>query len=59
MREDWQNNGSTDLYQRALEKARQILETHQPEPLPEDVLAKMRSIVEETEEELGVKNIED
>ena len=54
MREDWQTGGSTDLHQRALEKARQILETHQPEPLPEDVLATMRGIVEEAEEELGV-----
>ena len=54
MREDWQKSGSTDLYQRALEKARQILETHQPEPLPEDVLATMRGIVEEAEEELGI-----
>ncbi len=55
MREDWQTDGSTDLHQRATEKARQILETHKPEPLPEEVLAKMRSIIEEAEEELGVK----
>jgi trimethylamine--corrinoid protein Co-methyltransferase len=55
MREDWQAGGSTDLHQRATEKARQILETHQPEPLPDDVLAKMRAIVEEAEEEMGVK----
>jgi len=54
MREDWQAGGSTDLHQRATEKARQILETHRPEPLPEDVLAKMRAIVEEAEEELGL-----
>ena len=54
-REDWQADGSTDLHQRATEKARQILETHQPEPLPEEVLATMRSIIEEAEEELGVK----
>ena len=55
----WKADGSTDLHQRATEKARHILETHQPEPLPEEVLAKLRSIVEEAEEELGVKNIED
>jgi len=54
MREDWRRSGSTDLYQRALEEARHILETHQPEPLPEDVLATMREIVEEAEEELGI-----
>lgn len=55
MREDWQADGGTDLHQRATQKARQILETHQPEPLPDEVLAKMRAIVEEAEEELGVK----
>ena len=55
MREDWQASGSTDLHQRATQEARHILETHQPEPLPEEVLAKLRSIVEEAEEELGVK----
>ncbi len=54
MREDWEADGSTDLHQRATEKARHILETHQPEPLPEEVLAKLRSIVEEAEEELGI-----
>jgi hypothetical protein len=30
------------------------LETHQPDPLPEDVLATIRSIIEGAEEELGV-----
>jgi trimethylamine--corrinoid protein Co-methyltransferase len=54
MREDWEASGSTDIYQRALEKARHILETHKPEPLPDDVLASIRSIVEGAEEELGI-----
>jgi len=54
MREDWVDSGSTDIYQRALEEARHILETHKPDPLSHDVLAKMRSIIEEAEEELGV-----
>ena len=54
MREDWVKEGSTDIYQRALEQARFILENHKPDPLPEDVLAAIRSIVEEAEEELGV-----
>jgi trimethylamine--corrinoid protein Co-methyltransferase len=54
MREDWVKEGSTDIYQRALEQARFILENHKPEPLSEDVLAAIRSIVEEAEEELGV-----
>jgi trimethylamine--corrinoid protein Co-methyltransferase len=54
IREDWKASGSTDIYQRATEKARQILETHKPDPLPDDVLAKMRLIIEEAEAEIGV-----
>jgi hypothetical protein len=37
-----------------LEEARYILENHKPEPLPENVLTTIRSIVEESEAELGV-----
>ena len=54
MRERWTAAGSTDMYQRAIEEARHILETHKPDPLPANVLAAMRGIVEEAEEELGV-----
>jgi trimethylamine--corrinoid protein Co-methyltransferase len=54
-REDWEAGGRSDLYQRALEEARYILENHKPDPLPEDVLAAIRSIVEEAEAELGVR----
>ena len=54
MREDWSQLGGTDMYQRATEEARRILETHKPDPLPDSVLATLRSIVEEAEEELGV-----
>jgi trimethylamine--corrinoid protein Co-methyltransferase len=53
-REDWEAGGRTDIYQRALEEARYILENHKPEPLPENVLATIRSIVAESEAELGV-----
>ncbi len=54
MREDWEAAGEKDLYQRSLEKARHILETHKPDPLPENVLKDIRAIVEEAEAELGV-----
>ena len=54
MREDWQASGSTDIHARASEEARRILETHRPDPLPDDVLGTIRSIVEEAEKELGV-----
>jgi trimethylamine--corrinoid protein Co-methyltransferase len=50
--ETWQASGSTDSYQRALEKTRDILQTHKPKPLPDKVLAEMRSIITETEAEL-------
>ena len=53
-REDWEEGGKTDIYQRALEEARYILENHKPEPLPENVLDTIRSIVAESEAELGV-----
>jgi trimethylamine--corrinoid protein Co-methyltransferase len=55
MREDWQASGAKDIYQRALEQARYILENHQPEPLPDEVLSTLRSIVEEAEAELGIR----
>ena len=51
-RDKWEERGSTDLYQRCLAEARTILETYKPEPLPEDVRAELRSIVEETEDHL-------
>ncbi len=48
----WENDGATDSYTRALAKVRTILETHQPEPLPDEVLSKIRAIIHETEAEL-------
>jgi trimethylamine--corrinoid protein Co-methyltransferase len=52
----WEAAGATTAYERATEKAKWILENHKPEPLPDDVLAKIRSIVVETEKEMGVKS---
>jgi trimethylamine--corrinoid protein Co-methyltransferase len=51
--ETWRASGATDSYQRALEKTRDILQNHKPDPLPETVRAEMRSIITETEGELG------
>ena len=51
MRENWENAGAKDLVQVAREKARHILETHKPTPLPDDVRKRIREIVEEGEEE--------
>ena len=55
VREDWEARGSTDMYQRAMEKARGLLETHKPEPLPDDVLAQVRSIVDKADRERAAK----
>ncbi len=54
VRESWEESGSRNIHERAWDKANHILDTHQPEPLPDNVLATIRSIVEEAEEELGV-----
>ncbi len=54
MRSVWEEAGSTPAYGRAVEKARWILETHNPQPLPEAVSDVIRSIVVETEKELGI-----
>jgi trimethylamine--corrinoid protein Co-methyltransferase len=50
--EMWRASGATDSYQRALEKTRDILQTHQPKPLPEKVQTDIRSLISETEGEL-------
>jgi trimethylamine--corrinoid protein Co-methyltransferase len=52
--EDWKAAGGTDIYQRAAEKVKSILERHNPEPLRNDVCARIRSIIAETEDALGV-----
>ena len=54
VREEWEAAGSMTLYERATAKAREILDTYQPEPLPESVAAEMRDIVADAEKDLGV-----
>jgi trimethylamine--corrinoid protein Co-methyltransferase len=53
-RESWEARGGTDIFQRAMEEARYILEHHQPDPIADSALAEMRWIVEEAEKELGI-----
>jgi trimethylamine---corrinoid protein Co-methyltransferase len=52
-REDWQERGSRDLYAEAQGKARDIIAEHRPEPLPDDVAAKIHAIVEKTDRLAG------
>ena len=54
MRENWEEEGSTDAYKRTHDKMIDILETYEPPPLPDDVQENVRSIVVEAEKELGV-----
>lgn len=54
MRGTWESKGSTSAFDRAMDKVRYILENHQPEPLPDEVLNRIRAIVVEAEEELGL-----
>lgn len=54
MRGSWEKAGATTAYERAMTKVRHILETHRPEPLPDDVVAAIRAIVEETETQMGI-----
>lgn len=49
----WQAAGARDSYQRALEKTRDILKNHRPQPLPENILVDIRSIIDEAHEELA------
>ncbi len=48
-RENWQKKGSKDVYTKALEKARQILESHKPEPLPQNAREQIRAMIEKIE----------
>jgi len=54
IREEWKAAGSTSLHDRALEKARQILATHVPAPLPDGVADELAAIIRDAERELEV-----
>jgi trimethylamine--corrinoid protein Co-methyltransferase len=45
MRHKWLEDGSKDITQRAKEKAKQILTSHKPLPIPEDARLKIRELV--------------
>ncbi len=54
VREDWEERGSTDLHARCRATAQEVLAEHHPEPLPDDVAARIHAIVEETDRAAGV-----
>ena len=53
-RAKWEERGSTDLYQRALEEAKRILREHKVDSLPDSIREELREVVEETEDHLEV-----
>jgi trimethylamine---corrinoid protein Co-methyltransferase len=55
MRQFWNERGSKDLATVCDEKAREILETHQPDPLPDEVHEELLAIIAAREEELGIR----
>ena len=42
----WESKGGKDLTQKAKEEARKIIDTHQPDPLSDDVKKTIREIVD-------------
>jgi len=49
VREDWQADGARGLHQTANQKAKEILENHKPEPLPDKMVAELKRIVKKAE----------
>lgn len=54
-RASWLEEGGTSMTERAYEEANSIINSHKPEALPEGAVKKIREIVEESEEEYGLK----
>ena len=51
--EEWQAGGATDMRTRALARTRELLETHVPPPLDQDVVGQIRAIVADLDAKLG------
>ena len=49
MRGAWEKKGSKSLIQSANQKAVELLNTHEPEPLPEDLIQELKRIVKSAE----------
>jgi len=52
VRDNWAARGGKDMYEKAWEKARDLLENYDPPQLPETTRSKLRAIINETEKEL-------
>lgn len=47
--DSWKEAGEQDLRERASEKAREIVENHEPKPLPDEVIREMDEVLDEAE----------
>ena len=54
MRHSWLKDGGKDMTQRALEKARHILATHKPLPVPEEARLALRIFINNEEKSRGL-----
>ena len=54
VREEWEMDGSTTLYHRSNERAKELVESHKVEELPSDVKEQIRAIVAKSEKDAGV-----
>ena len=53
VREEWQADGATDMYERARRRACELLDSHRREPLDEEVKRQMHAIVARADRERG------
>jgi trimethylamine--corrinoid protein Co-methyltransferase len=51
----WTERGATTLQQRANQKVRQILATHQPHPFPDDIVSAVNALVQQADEKLAAR----
>ena len=49
MRGAWEKRGSKSLIQSANQRAEELLKTHEPKPLPEDIIKELKRIVKSAE----------
>ena len=53
LREDWQSSGKPNSYEKAPSRAIEIIESHQPAPLPDGAAEHLKSIIQAAEREIG------
>ena len=54
VREEWEMDGSSDMYARCNERAKELVAGHQVAELPDDVKEQIRAIVVKAEKDAGV-----